>query len=243
MKIGKTIAAIASAVALTLVMASAALAQETAIGILGGDNITYTPGQGNGFTLVTSNGLYKDYLTNSTYEPITASFSGMTNTYVGGVPVYTPPDPVTGVFTQELDPGSFQIKSGSTVLLSGTFGYSNLSGVDQSVGGTPGTSSSGTVNLVTDDLTYTGGTLFDPTKFQATGGALSIEYTATGPIVASATQVNSFIATDGVTFEAIPATPVTGVPEPASLAGLGIGLALLAGLGLRTKRRNAIKVA
>lgn len=242
MNLRKSLAGVASVVVLTLVMAGAAMAQETAIGIAGGDNITYTPGQGNGFTLVTNNGLYKDYLTNVTSEPVAVTFAGMTNTYVGGLPVYTPPDPVTGAFTQELNPGSFTITSGGTTLLSGTFGYSNLSGVDQSVGGTPGTSSSGTVNLVANDLTYTGGTDFDSSKFQSTGGTLSIEYTASGPIVASATQINSFVATDGVTFEAIP-LPVTGVPEPASVAGLGIGLVLLAGLALRAKRRNAIKLA
>jgi hypothetical protein len=242
MNIRKSIAGIASVAVLTLVLAGAAFAQETAIGIAGGDNITYTPGQGNGFTLVTNSGLYKDYLTNVTNSPVTTTFTGMTNTYIGAVPVYTPPDPVTGVFTQELNPGTFTITSGSTTLLSGTFGYSNLSGVDQSVGGSPGTSASGTVNLVANDLTYTGGTDFDSSKFQSTGGVLSIEYTATGPIVASATQVNSFIATDGVTFEAVP-LPVTGVPEPASVAGLGIGLLFLVGLGLRAKKRNAFKIA
>lgn len=247
MKISKYLSGVASVVALTVLAAGSAFgATETAIGVASGNSVTYTAGPNGGITVTALNtSSYKNYLTNTTIQPTTVVFTGMGNAYVNGSPVYTPPDPVTGQYSQELNPGSFTIMSGSTVLLSGNFQYSNLTGVDQSGQplGTPGTSADAGVQLVTDSLTYTGGTEFDPTKFSSSNGTLSFEFTSTGPIVASSTQVNNFIATDGITFEAVPLAAPPGVPEPASLVGLAVGLLLLAGLALRAKQRRGFRAA
>lgn len=246
MNIRKWIAGAASIVVLMSLAAGAALAQETAIGIASGNSITYTSGTMGGLVVATTNGTYQNYLTNLITSGTTVTFTGMGNTYVNGVDVYTPPSTTNNnQYTQELNPGTFTISKNGTTLLSGTFSYSNLTGNDASPQptGEPGTTTSANVTLLTDSVTYTGGTMFDPTKFSSTNGSLSMEFTASGPIVASSTQVNSFMATDGVTFEAIPITPVTGTPEPASLVGLALGFAFLAGLALRAKKRKGLTLA
>jgi len=241
MNFRKAITGFAAVVALTVVTASMASAQLVSFANAGGNNpqagdyITYVPGTGtgSGFTLVTNNG----HITSGTLgttTPVTINFGTLPN--VPGS--YIPPDPSTGAFSQGLGGGSFTITQGSTVLLSGTFGPSTLTGTDTSSQplGTPGTSSSGSVNLVSDSVTYTGGTYFDSSLFSPTGGSLSIAFNASKPIVASATQINGFVAADVITFNAL---PLTGVPEPSSVAGLGVGLLVLLGLGFLAVRRRA----
>ena len=241
MSIRRFLTGMASVVALTVVTAGMASAQLVTFANAGGNNpgagdyITYSPGTGpgTGFTLVTSDG----HITSGplgTTSPVTINFGTLPN--VPGS--YIPPDPTTGSFSQGLGGGSFTITQGSTVLLSGTFGPSTLNGTDQSPQplGTPGTSASGSVNLISDSVTYTGGTYFNSALFSPTGGSLSIAFNATGPIVASATQINGFVAADVITFNAL---PLTGVPEPSSVAGLGVGLLVLLGLGFLAVRRRA----
>lgn len=241
MSIRKLIAAAASVVALTAMTASMASAQLVGFANAGGNNpgagnyITYTPGTSGGFSLLTSNGFINSGPLGST-SPVTINFGTLAN--VPGS--YIPPDPVTGSFSQGLNGGSFTINNGSGTLLSGTFGPSTLNGTDTGPqpSGAPGSSASGSVTLVSDSVTYTGGTYFDPTKFSPNNGSLSISFKASGPIVASATQVNSFVANDVITFSALP-LPMTGVPEPASVAGMGVGFLFLLGLAFFAKRRSS----
>jgi hypothetical protein len=244
MSIRRLAAVAASVAALSVMAAGIASAQLVGIANAGGNNpsagnfITYTPGTGNGFSLFTNNGHITDTLLGQT-SPVTINFGTLTN--IPGS--YIPPDPSTGAFSQGLNGGTFSITQGSTVLLSGTFGASTLSGTDTSLQptGAPGSSPSGSVTLVANSLTYTGGTYFDATHFSPNNGSLSIGFNASGPIVASATQVNDFVANDVITFDALPLG--TTVPEPASLAGLGIGFLFLVGLAFVAKRRSSARAA
>jgi hypothetical protein len=236
----RRLAAVAALVAaLSVTAVGMASAQLVGFANAGGNNpaagnyITYTPGASGGFSLLTNNGFINSGPLGAT-SPVTINFGTLPN--VPGS--YIPPDPITGAFSQGLGGGTFTITNGGGTLLSGTFGPSTLSGTDTGPQptGSPGSSASGSVTLISDSVTYTGGTYFDPTKFSPNNGSLSISFKASGPIVASATQVNSFVANDVITFSALPLG--TTVPEPASMAGLGIGFLFLIGMALFAKRRS-----
>jgi len=239
----RRLAAVAALVAaLTALAAGMASAQLVGYANAGGNNpaagnyITYTPGASGGFTLLTDNGFINSGPLGST-SPVTINFGTLAN--VPGS--YIPPDPITGAFSQGLNGGAFTISNGSGTLLSGTFGPSTLSGTDTGPQptGSPGSSSSGSVTLISDSVDITGGTYFDPTKFSPNNGSLSISFKASGPIVASATQVNGFVANDVITFSALPLG--MSVPEPPSGTGLGIGFLFLIGMALFAKRRGSVR--
>jgi len=229
MNMRKAIAGIVATAGLVAMSIGAANAGLVGIANAGGNNpgagdyISYTPGTGNGLTIFTSDG-HINGLTN--YNPATISFTGLTN--VPGS--YVPPTSPGGTFSQGVSGGTFDIYEGSTVYLEGTFGPATLFGTD---GG-----SSASINLVSDSVTYTGGTDFSSALWQATNGSLSFSLNADPSISAGQFSLAPFVANDTVTFDALP-----GVPEPSAMAGLGMGLLGLLGLGCLAARRRATGVS
>lgn len=226
--------AIAASTLTVFGMACGAYAQNlTAFAIAGGTNqdanVFYTPGTGGGLTVDSTAEFLQGKLGQGYDGTATISFTNLTN---GG---YTLAG--NGDFDQSLNPSgatsSFVITDNSThdVLLSGTLGSADLTGYNGS--------SSGNVNLTSNNVTYTGGSFF-PAGFSPDNGSLSIEFTSTTPFTATASGLDAFTAVDGITFSALTSRTGGGggspVPEPASYASLGLGAAMLLGALLRKKR-------
>jgi len=225
----------AAGVLLPLLGGAANAAQQTAFAIQGGNdtksNVTYTPGGAGGLSIFGTNEFLIGKLGQGMDNDTTVLFSNMQN---GAYSING-----SGVFDQVLNPGadtsSFVVTDNTThtVLLSGTFGTADLVGSSGA--------SSGNITLQSNDVTYTGGTFF-PSGFLPTGGALSIEFTSTSPFAANGTNVQPFEGVDGVTFSGINnrGSNGGGVPEPASVAPIGVGALSLLGLMIR-KRRGSRK--
>ena len=131
-----------------------------------------------------------------------------------------------GSYDQSFTGGNFTVFDGSTELVGGTFGASDLKGTN----GSP----SGSLQLAGDTVTYNAAsTLLD--GFSPSGGALTLEFTSPGAISATTTGVSSFSATDGITYSASPA------PEPSEIATLG--LCAFGLLGLMVRARKAAPVS
>jgi hypothetical protein len=218
---------------------AARAAQQTAFAIQGGNdtaaNVFYTPGPAGGMTISGPNEFVLGKLGQGFDGSATITFTNMANGSYS--------KSASGAFDQVLNPGStissFVLTDNAThtVLLSGTLGTANLTGFNGS--------SSGNVNLASNDVTYTGGTFF-PTGFSPTGGALSVEFTSTSPFSASATGLGAFTGVDGITFSGVnlrgPGGGGNGVPEPASMASMSVGALFLLGALLR-KRRGSRSLA
>ena|SRR5579884_2680965 len=234
MNIRKLFAACAMATVATALLAGSASAQYQKIavanGTTGANYVTYTQGPTGGLTISTAQGQITP-AGGSAIAPANIAFTGMSNV---GAPGGSSPN-----FNQTLSSGTFTISNPSNpsqVYLSGDFGNLTMNVTN----GSPG----GTVNMATGQfVTFTGGSLFDSTKFSPNNGQLSIEFNTSAPIVASSFQINSFVATDAITFSALPLGTPPGVPEPSSVAGLALGALGLLGLGFFARRRRSLPIA
>jgi hypothetical protein len=228
------VAMAASTITLFAMASGANAANLTAFAIAGGTtqdaNVFYTPGAGGGLSVVSNTEFLQGKLGQGFDGNATISFTNMTN---GSFSLSG-----NGSFDQVLNPtgtSSFLITDNTThaVLLSGTLGTADLTGFSGA--------SSGNVNLVSNNVTYTGGTFF-PAGFSPTNGSLAIEFTSTTPFSATASGLGAFTAVDGITFSGLnqrgPGGGGNGVPEPASFASMGLGAAMLLAALLRKKRNG-----
>jgi hypothetical protein len=213
MNISKLIVS-AAFVAAATATASAAMATPVILGSSTGSispNLTFTAG--TSFTGSDPGATYKDRTTN-TSSAVAFSFTAGT----------------LGSFNSATDTQSFTGGSFSYgTLLSGTFGSGTLTltGTDPVLGDT--------FSFVSTNTTFTGGT----DQHGYTTGTFQLEAinafdTSGGTNIVTSTGFNSFTATDGVTINAIPATPEPSAIAPFVLGGLG-----LLALGLRARKASA----
>ncbi len=185
---------------------------------------TYAPGAGGGFS-ITPGALFSAQFLESPYSttaPVNVTWTGLQN--VGTL------QPGTSNFTQELSGGSFDVTSGGTSLLNGTFGGGNL------LAGSNGSTTAGLTNTLTNVI-FTGGTYFNQSGL-FNPGSFSISLQGVSPSVnTSGTYFNGFksAGTGSFTASNVPAP----TPEPATIVPfLFGGLGLLA-LAVRKTRKSA----
>jgi len=158
-----------------------------------------------------------------TFSPLTAVGSATT---------------AAGVATQDLSGGTFKITentAGNPILLAGSFSGATLTGV---VGSDAITfqANNDTVNYEANGgpgLFFPGS--LDPTKpddFTITGDALSADVAESGGVF------QAFNASDSGDFDAQSPSAPPGVPEPGSVAGLGLGALLLGACLFAARRRT-----
>lgn len=215
------------AVAVTLAAPSHAQGQQTFASITGAgagsSNVfTYNSGAAGGFSITPGAQFLASFLpTFTTNGPATVTFTGLTN--VGTV---SGAGTVSNPYTQELSGGSFDVVSGGSTLLTGTFGGGNL------LEGVSGASTAAITNQL-NNVTYTGGSYFTSSGL-SNPGSFSISMTSVTPAVGvSGGYINSFKAGGTGTFSATSAVPEPATVVPFTLGGLG-----LLGLIVRKSRRT-----
>jgi hypothetical protein len=116
-------------------------------------------------------------------------------TTIGGSGLYTF-NPATGVFDLVMGGAAFKVvdNSSGTVLLTGQFSRSDLHGTNNS--------SSASLTLLGDSVSYASGTPFFPSSAIPSGGSLSVEFVTKAPIIATSAAPSNFFANDGITFAA-----------------------------------------
>lgn len=185
---------------------------------------TYTPGTTGGFS-ITSGALFSAQFLGAPYSttaPVNVTFTGLNN--VGTLL------PGTTGFTQELSGGSFNVVSGGTSLLNGTFGGGNL------LGGTPGSTTSALTNTLTNVI-FTGGTYFNQSGLYNPGSfSISLQGVAP-PISANGSYFNGFQSAGTGSFTASSLPPA--VPEPATIVPFLVGGLGLLALAVRKTRKAA----
>jgi hypothetical protein len=237
MEIRKLIHGALAAAALVVVTGSAAMAQTTEFPIAnsaGNDqalNVTYNPTTGfllssptgGIYHILSDVGLGSDLDADVVLGPLTPTGP---YTFNSG----------TGAFSEGLSGSSFTITDDAThtVLLSGTFGSSTLSGNNNS--------SSGGVALTTNSVTYTGGTFFPTGTYSPLNGNLGITFTSAAAVgggpLAGTNGVNAFSAHDAIDFSAPKLPP--SVPEPGTYAAFLMGGLGVLGLMIGARKRSLV---
>ena len=189
---------------------------------------TYTPGANGGFS-ITPGALFSAQFLGSPYSstaPVNVTWTGLNN--IGTL------QPGTSNFTQELSGGSFDVTSGGTSLLNGTFGGGNL------LAGSNGSTTAGLTNTLTNVI-FTGGTYFNQSGLY-NPGSFSISLQGVSPSVnTSGTYFNGFQSAGTGSFTASSLPPA--VPEPATVVPFLVGGLGLLVLAVRKTRKAASMTA
>jgi len=197
--------------------------------------------QENGAFTVTGGMFFEGNRNFPTTQPnqlVNVTFTGFADS---GNAMFTALSPTTSFGTQALGGGSFTITSQAapgTVLLTGTFGESSLSGVVGSGATTGGVATN------FNSVNYTGGTFFTEAGL-INPGAFSFNLTSitTGGVGglfanASGTSFQSFVASGGATFSATSPNPI---PEPSEWLAMGMAATSVGGLMFRAKLKLRAK--
>lgn len=187
----------------------------------GGSTGTFSTTPGAVFLASTTDGTFID-------PSATLTFFGLSATGTA-----TGTGTVTNPYTESLSGGSFALVKGTTTLLSGTFGSSNVLEAFT-------TGSAATITDTLNDVVYTSGTEYFVESGLQNPGSFSLSMTSVHPTpgLDSSGYLTAFKAGGTGTFSAKTPLPT---PEPATVAPFvlgGLGLLGLAFRARKTRRTN-----